>query len=227
MTPREHFEESTVRKGFASIAVKDGASEGQVLAVDAAGHAAFVDQSGGGSGLHGFMGNAIQFFDGVPASWGENTEPRWFSIFDTDGFVAAGGGTPDYLDQIAIPAGLDGMYQLEAVIYIVENESDPGLTQATFILNDPTNNGDFDVRPSLLQEFVGSVAITRPLLEGDQVQVKLANIAGASSLVMKGGEWLTDPDNPDGPGLLTPTIQFSLFTVTRIGPLPLGFTRPY
>jgi hypothetical protein len=168
-------------------------------------------RAGGGSQVfHGIMGNAIQRENGVNVNYSTGQgNPEWVAIYDTDGY--ADDPTPDFF-QIHIPAGLGGMYLLEAIIYM---EAQVDLTGATFILQEPSDSGYFDVTSSNVQPFVGGVSFVRPLQDGDRVRMDLGGIGGVSSVVVGGGDLAA--------GVFTPDVSLSNFTLSRIGELPSGW----
>jgi hypothetical protein len=184
-------------------------------------------QLGGSAGsvLVGAMVGFTQTFDGTDSGVGGPGEDLIFGrVYDTDDFF--NGVQPDYATELIIPEGLEGVYQLGAVLYV--NQDPGGTDEAAFILDERSDSGDFNVRglSGLGAVHVGSVSITRPLLAGDRVRMLNGDQTTNSGVHILGSTWTTNPDDPDGPGLFDFDPSTSSMTVTRIGPLPVGWT-PY
>lgn len=136
------------------------------------------------------------------------------AAYDVGGYLDPNNGS------LSIPAGLGGIYLIEAVIYLdVATSLNPDLDRPTGVIDEPSDSCDiqFDRKnpdsnaPFDPSWWYGSGSFVRPLEEGGSADLK---IGGSTS-------------NPNGAIQLNGGTSQTMMTLTKLFDLPPGYVSPF
>jgi hypothetical protein len=144
------------------------------------------------SGVDVMNGFSALADDSAPIVMGENIPWLSVPIYDTDGFINGTG------DGVVIPDGLDGVYLIEVALFAINGA---GLSALQGIIVEPSQTWQFVCgKMTTSSDYIGSVAVVRPLSAGDAVSISMDNQGSATQVTLIGSK--------------------TRLSLTRLGPLP-------